>query len=112
MASMGQEHLLFGLRQEEYTSRSAVNGNHNYKYLSVGFPTGDWISVQISQIKSLSNYIYSITINGNLVHNVTNNNPAEFHNVQIFVADAWYPVLSGFIRNFVLYSKFIILYKF
>ena len=88
---------------------SAVNGNTNYYYNSVTFPTGDWISVQISQIKSLSNYIYSITINGNVVHNVTNNNTAEFRNVKIFAGDPWFDAQPGFIRNFVLYRKLIIL---
>ena len=92
---------------------SDVNGNTNYGYAyGVTFPTGDWISVQISQIKNLSNYIYSITINGNVVHTVTNNNPAEFRNVQIFASDRWYEAQAGFIRNFVLDSKLIIFYFF
>ena len=92
---------------------SAVNGNTNYVYsYGVTFPPGDWISVQISQIKNLSNYTYSITINGNVVHTVTNNNPAEFRNVQIFASDPWYEAQPGFIRNFVLYSKLIIYYFF
>ena len=117
--TIGDDHGNYGSRtpavwliSERFVIASAVNGNKNYVYTSVTFPTGDWISVQISQIKSLSNYIYSITINGNVVHTVTNNNPAEFRNVQIFASDPWYEAQPGFIRNFVLYSKLIIYYFF
>ena len=92
---------------DKFYIASAVNDEPDYSYGSVPFPPGGWIAVQISQIKSLSDYTYSITINGNVVHTIINNKPAEFRNVKIFAADPWHGVQPGSIRNFVVYSKLI-----
>ena len=88
VATYGSRTPAVWLTSETFFFFSAVNGDKVYKYESDAFPRGDWISVQISQIKSLSNYIYTITINGNVVHNVTNNDPAEFRNVKIFAGNS------------------------
>ena len=77
-----------------------VNGNRNYCFNSKSLPVGQWAKVKITQIPSDDGgHAYSITINGEKVHEVENNRAEEFSNVLLYTSDPWYDSAPTQIKN-------------
>ena len=63
-------------------------------------PINEWTSVEISQAKKRSNYIFSLVIKGETLWSVENTRPMQFSNVHVYAASAWYVAQAGSIRGF------------
>ena len=66
-----------------------------------------WVSVEVSQTKNLTNgkFIYSITIDGEIVWEIENTLVQVFKDVQVYAGDEYYQLLDGKIRNFLVETK-------
>ena len=63
-------------------------------------PINKWTSVEISQAKKRSNYIFSLVIKGETLWSVENTKPVQFSNVYVYASSEWYDAQAGSIRNF------------
>lgn len=107
--------------ERSLTICSAVNGNSDYCYVtSKSFTIGKWIRLKIAQIKvdySLTSkyslldrlnrelgkdYLFQISINGEMVHSVANRQPQTFMGVKIYAGNPWDMAQPGFIQNIVI----------
>ena len=95
---------------------SAVNNNVNYCYNTrQNLPTNKFSTVRIVQKFVNGGYRYSISIDGNELHSVVNNNPITIPNVKAYAADPWYVAAKALIKNIVIKTspgegKLVLLY--
>ena len=77
-----------------------INGDRNYCFNSEDLEIGQWTNVKITQIRTGDcEYLYSIIINGEKVHEVTNTRAEEFSNVLLYTSDPWYDAAPVQIKN-------------
>ena len=60
----------------------------------------EWTTVEISQTKRGSEYIFSLVIKDETLLCEENTNPSQFSNVQVFASSGWQPAQEGSIRRF------------
>ena len=105
---------------------TTLNGNPN---VGKSFPTkkpsiNEWTTVEISQSKKGSKYMFSLVVKGETLWNVENSKPKEFSDVHVYASSDWYVAQAGSIRglqianmmpgrsNFVVVVKFKIFVQF
>ena len=81
------------------TVASAVNGNHNYYFISEPLPLNKWSSIRISQYRLEGIYRFTVYLNGKIIHSVENTKPQSFKNVKVYTADPWYDTQAGSIKD-------------
>ena len=85
---------------------SYVNGNDSFLKTFKGFPeTGEWIKIEISQVKAGSQYVYSIAINGEERFSEENTMAEEFFNVHVYASSPFFQGQKGSIRNVTVENK-------
>ena len=84
-----------------------VNGKNSFlKTFKDLLPeSGDWVKIEVSQVKAGSQYIYSIAINGEEQFSVENRKAAEFSNVSVFASSPYFSGQMGSIRNVTVENK-------
>ena len=84
-----------------------VNGKNSFLKTFKGLlpESGDWVKIEVSQVKAGSQYIYSIAINGEEQFSVENRKPAEFSNVSVFASSPYFSGQMGSIRNVTVENK-------
>lgn len=86
---------------------SAINGNNNYHDYgdTPAIPMGEWTNVQVSQLQlSDGSYQFTIRVAGTIFHQMINNNPMEFEDVNVWAGNGWYKSALARIDNFVMKS--------
>ena len=77
-------------------------------------PINEWTSVEISQTRKGSKYIFSFTLKGETLWTVENSDPREFSSVKVFASSDWYVAQAGSIRGFkienMMPGEYLILY--
>ena len=77
-------------------------------------PINEWTSVEISQTRKGSKYIFSFTLKGETLWTVENSDPREFSSVKVFASSDWYVAQAGAIRGFkienMMPGEYLILY--
>merc|ERR1719500_2769569 len=63
-------------------------------------PINEWTSVEISQAKRGSKYMFSFVIKGETLWSVENTKPMHFSDVHVYASSAWYVAQVGSIRGF------------
>ena len=83
-----------------------VNGKKGFLKTFKGLPnSGEWIKIEISQVKAGSQYIYSIAINGEEKFSMEHTRAEEFSNVRVFGSSPYYSGQIGSIRNVTVENK-------
>ena len=85
----------------QFTVRSYVNGDKNYKYQynSANDLSKKWIPITISQTLKNSKYVYEIGINNTTVHSVNNIQPSGFNEVMAYATNPWEIPVTGFVKG-------------
>ena len=92
--------------QKEILVAAYVNGNKSFLKTFKGLPnSGEWIKIEISQVKAGSQYIYSIAINGEEKFSMEHTKAEEFSNVRVFASSPYYSGQIGSIRNVTVENK-------
>ena len=85
---------------------SYVNGNKSFLKTFDNLPEiGEWVKIDISQVKAGSQFVYSISINGEEKFSEENTKAAEFSNVQVFASSPFSKGQVGSIRNVTVENK-------
>ena len=63
-------------------------------------PINEWTSVEISQARKGSKYMFSFILKGEILWTVENSDPREFSWVKVFASSDWYVGQAGDIRGF------------
>jgi len=85
---------------------SSVDGNRNMWINSQKiYPLRTWIPIEISQTLVSKKFIYKVVINGETVHQETNDVVSMMTDVKVYAGDPWYPAQDGKIRNLVLKTQ-------
>ena len=80
---------------------TTLNGKANVgKYFDMKPPRDDWTTVEISQVKKGSKFMFSLILRGQTVWTVENKDPREFSDVQVFASSPWNVAQAGSIRGF------------
>ena len=83
-----------------------VNGNDSFLKTFKGLPeSGEWIKIEISQVKAGSQYVYSIAINGAEKFSMENTRAEQFSNVRVFASSPYYSGQIGSIRKVTVENK-------
>ena len=83
-----------------------VNGNDSFLKTFKGLPeSGEWIKIEISQVKAGSQYVYSIAINGEERFSEENTRAEEFSNVHVYAPSPFFEGQKGSIRNVTVENK-------
>nr|XP_047137903.1 uncharacterized protein LOC100212432 [Hydra vulgaris] len=78
---------------------SAISGNQNYYFLTDPLNLNEWSNLRILQYRNNGVYIFSVYINGKLIHSIENTKPQSFKNVKVYTADPWYDAQDGSIKD-------------
>ena len=62
-------------------------------------PLNEWTTIEISQAKKGSKYIFSLAARGETLWTVTNTKPKQFSNVHVYGCSQWYVAQAGSIRR-------------
>ncbi|XP_066912179.1 uncharacterized protein [Clytia hemisphaerica] len=82
-----------------------LNDNRNYCFTSKEkLELGEWYSIELSQIKQGSKYVYFARINGKIIHQMINENPLTFENVHVYRSDDFYEPAKVLLRDLVYYN--------
>ena len=77
-------------------------------------PINEWTSVEISQTRKGSKYMFSFILKGETLWTVENSDPREFSSVKVFASSDWYVAQAGDIRGFkienMMPGEYLILY--
>ena len=85
---------------------SYFNGNDSFLKTFKGLPErGEWIKIEISQVKAGSQYVYSIAINGEERFSEENTMAEEFSNVHVYAPSPFFQGQKGSIRNVTVENK-------
>ena len=68
-------------------------------------PTNEWTSVEISQTKRGSKYMFSFVLKGETLWDVENKDPRQFSSVKVFASSSWYEAQVGSIRGLKIENK-------
>ena len=83
-----------------------VNGNYSFMQTFKGLPErGEWIRIEISQVKAGSQYVYSIAINGEERFSEENTRAEQFSNVHVYASSPFSQGQKGSIRNVTVENK-------
>ena len=83
-----------------------VNGNKSFLKTFDSLPkSGEWIKIDISQVKAGSQFIYTISINGEEKFSEENTKAAEFSNVHIYASSPNFIGQKGTIRNVTIENR-------
>ena len=81
--------------------RTTMHGMVEYSIPKEKLPIiNEWTTVEISQTKRGSEYIFSLVIKDETLLCEENTNPSQFSNVQVFASSGWQPAQEGSIRRF------------
>merc|ERR1712042_18359 len=69
------------------------------------YPLKTWIKIKISQALMYDNFVYTVEVDGQTVHEEINDVAAMFTDVKVYAGDPWYPAQDGKIRNLTLKTK-------
>ena len=80
---------------------TTLNGKPNAgKYFRSKKPNvNEWTTVEMSQVKTGPNYIFSLVIKGETLWSVKNTDPREFSSVKVFASSPWYSAQAGSVRG-------------
>ena len=67
--------------------------------------TKKWTSVEISQTKRGSKYMFSFALKGETLWDVENKDPRQFSSVKVFASSSWYEAQVGSIRGLKIENK-------
>ena len=62
-------------------------------------PINEWTTVEISQAKKGSKYMFSLVIRGETLWSVENTRPTQFSDVHVYASSDWYVAQAGSIRG-------------
>ena len=81
---------------------TTLNGKASVgKFFSTKKPLlNEWTTVDISQTKKGSVYMFSFAINGEILWSTENSDPREFSDVEVYASSGWYNAQAGYIRGF------------
>ena len=65
----------------------------------------EWTTVEISQARKGSKYMFSLVIKGETLWSVENTRPMQFSNVYVYACSVWYVAQAGSIRGFKIENK-------
>ena len=83
-----------------------VNGTKGFLKTFKGLPnSGEWIKIEISQVKAGTQYLYSIAINGEEKFAMEHTKAEEFSNVGVFASSPYFSGQKGLIRNVTVENK-------
>ena len=88
---------------------TTLNGRPNVgkNFRSMKPPVGEWTTIEISQEKQASSYIFSLTIGDEEVWSVANSKPQEFSDVKVYAASPWGSAQAGSIRGLQIENKIL-----
>ena len=86
---------------------SDINGNGCYEYdqPEEAIAVGKKVSVRVQQDNFGGNYVYTISINGNVKWAVYNTKPKEFTDMKVYVSDPWHASQEGAMTNLEVLSN-------
>ena len=87
---------------------AAVNGITEKGYAFTDddvFNLGQWVSIEISQVKGPLGYNFTISMEGKQLHTIINNQPETFYKVRCYVSNPKQRAQLGSIRNVFFYYK-------
>jgi len=74
---------------------SAIDGDTNYHFNTPALSLNTWHSIEISQVLTGSQIVFTMKVDGVTQVNKSNNKAETFTNVEIFAGDDWYEVATG-----------------
>ena len=77
----------------------SVGNSGNYYIWTPKLALNRWFHVRVNQRLEGKNYVYRVYLNKKLLVTKVNNKPQDYRNVKVYVADNWYNVQPGFIKN-------------
>ena len=93
-------------KKEGVLVEAFVNGNKSFLKTFDSLPKiGEWIKIDISQEKAGSQFIYTISINGEEKFSEENTKAAEFSNVQVYASSPNFIGQKGTIRNVTIENR-------
>ncbi|XP_065654787.1 uncharacterized protein LOC136081401 [Hydra vulgaris] len=85
---------------------SAINGNKNYFFTTTSsLPLNQWSKIEVSQRLDYSEYVYEVSLNGNIIFTVRNIDAREFKNVKVYLGDEWYSTQAGSVKSLKIVNK-------
>ena len=99
--------IWFNSMTTELVIASAVNGNKNYhSVVTPAIPMDTWTRVEITQLRQFDgSYQYTIIIAGEIFDQLTNNNPEEFSNVEVYTSDNFNNAAKAMITNLIIWTS-------
>ena len=74
----------------------SVNGNDKYQTF-YNYQLNQWYHFQISQlINPTGQAVYTISVNGNTVHEISNSKPRTFPEAKLYLSSPWLPSLGSY----------------
>ena len=67
-------------------------------------PLLEWSYIKILQELINKTWIYTISLNGDIVYSTSTQNPWNLSNPKIYIADPWHAAQNGSIRNLIIIS--------
>ncbi|XP_065651454.1 uncharacterized protein LOC136079549 isoform X2 [Hydra vulgaris] len=85
----------------------ALSGNVNYVIGPQPLSLDVWSSLLILQTELNGDYIFTVYLNDQIIHNTINTQPQIFKNVQVYASDPWYEALDGYIKDFKIVNGYV-----
>ncbi|XP_047144978.2 uncharacterized protein LOC101236634 isoform X1 [Hydra vulgaris] len=85
----------------------ALSGEHNYVVGPQPLSLDVWSSLLISQTELNGEYIFTVYLNDQILHNKINTQPQIFKNVQVYASNPWYEALNGYIKDFKIVNGYV-----
>ncbi|XP_065651452.1 uncharacterized protein LOC136079548 isoform X2 [Hydra vulgaris] len=84
-----------------------LSGNANYVIGPQPLSLNVWSSLLILQTELNGDYIFTVYLNDQIIHNGINTQPQVFKNVQVYASDPWYEALDGYIKDFKIVNGYV-----
>ena len=68
-------------------------------------PINEWTTVEISQARKGSKYMFSLVLKGETLWSVENTQPRQFSDVHVYASSEWSVAQAGSIRGFKIENK-------
>ena len=80
---------------------TSLSGNSNYGkfFKNKKPPTDEWTSVEISQTRRGSKYMFTFVLKGETLWDVENKDPRQFSSIKVLASSSWYAAQAGSIRG-------------
>jgi len=78
---------------------SSVGSNANYATRSKNIQLNKWMRIIIEQTKRNGKVYFTVSVDGQIVHEVENTNPRTFEDVKVFAGDNFYPAPDASYKN-------------